>query len=145
MDEDEDVKNALTNYRTVAIVGLSGNPSRYSQQVAEFLQSRGWKIVPVNPFVDEVLGEKSHKSLSDLPDNLQKIVGVVDIFRKSQDVPPIVDQAIQLRRKNGKPDIMWMQLGIVNEEAAAEAREAGLIVIMDRCMKVEIERIEKGK
>jgi thioredoxin len=143
MDVEEEIKNALEKYRTVAVVGLSDNSSKASYIVAKFLKSKGWRIIPVNPFVDEVLGEKSYKSLLDLPEDFQKTVEVVDIFRPSKDVPPIVDQAIQLKNKNGKPHMVWMQLGIVNEEAAAKAREAGLTVIMNRCMKIEIERLEK--
>jgi thioredoxin len=143
MDVEEEIRNALEKYRTVAVVGLSDDPSKASHTVAKFLQSKGWRIIPVNPFVDHVLGEKSYKSLLDLPDDVQKTVEVVDIFRQPKDVPPVVDQAIQLKNKNGKPHMVWMQLGIVNEEAAAKAREAGLIVIMDRCMKIESERLEK--
>jgi thioredoxin len=143
MHVEEEINNALEKYRTVAVVGLSDNPSKASHMVAKYLHSKGWRIIPVNPFADHVLGEKSYKSLLDLPEDVQKTVEVVDIFRQSKDVPPVVDQAIQLKNKNGKPHIIWMQLGIVNEEAAAKAREAGLIVIMDRCMKIESERLEK--
>jgi thioredoxin len=143
MNVEEEIKNALEKHKTVAVVGLSDNPSKPSYIVAKFLKSRGWRIVPVNPFVEQVLGEKSYKSLLDLPEDVQKTVEVVDIFRPSKDVQPIVDQAIQLKNKNGKPHMIWMQLGIFNEEAAAKARETGLTVIMDRCMKIEIERLEK--
>jgi thioredoxin 1 len=129
----------------VAVVGLSGDPSKYSHVVARYLQSKGWHIVPVNPTVKEVLGEKSYPSLLDVPSDLQAEIEVVDIFRRSEDVPPIVDQAIQLRKKNGKPYVIWMQLEIVNEGAAKRAREAGMTVIMNQCMKMETERLEKGK
>jgi len=145
MNLDEGIEKVLTEYRTVAVIGLSADPSKYSNVVAKFLQSHRWRIIPVNPNVEEVLGEKSYKSLIDLPESLQKEVEVVDIFRRSEDVPPIVDQAIQLKKRNGKPYVVWMQLGIVNEEAAARARNAGLTVIMDRCMKVEVQRIESRK
>jgi len=145
MDTEDEIKNVLKKYRTVAIVGLSKDPAKDSYMVAQFLKSKGWRIIPINPFADEVLGEKCYKSLLDLPEDTQKTIEVVDIFRPSQDVPPIVDQAIQLKEKNGKPYMVWMQLGIVNEEAAARAREAGLTVVMDRCMKIESERLEKEK
>jgi thioredoxin 1 len=124
---------------------LSSDPAKDSYTVAQFLKLRGWRIIPVNPFATEILGEKSYKSLLDLPEDLQKAVEVVDIFRPSQDVPPIVDQAIELKNKNRKPYAVWMQLGIVNEEAAAEARKAGLTVIMDHCMRIESERLDKEK
>jgi predicted CoA-binding protein len=86
----------------------------------------------VNPFADEVLCEKSHKSLLDIPVETQKEIDMVDVFRPAKDVPPIVKQAIQLRKKYGKPRAFWMQLGIVNEKASATARKAGLTVIMNR-------------
>jgi len=145
MHADDEIKDVLEKYRTVAVVGLSRDSSKDSHMVAQFLKSRGWRIIPVNPFVDEVLGEKCYRSLLEMPEDVQKTIEVVDIFRPPQDVPSIVDQAIQLREKNGKPHVVWMQLGIVNEEAAARARKAGLTVIMDRCMKVESERLEKEK
>ena len=145
MNPEDDIERALTEYRTVAVVGLSADPSKYSHVVAEFLKSKGWRIIPVNPNVEEVLGEKSYKSLIDLPEPLQKELEVVNIFRRSEDVPAIVDQAIQLKERNGRPYVAWMQLGIVNEEAAARARRAGLAVIMDRCMKVEVQRLESGE
>jgi len=145
MSSDEEIKKILTEYRTVAVVGLSADSSKYSHLVAKFLQSKGWRIVPVNPNVEQVLGEKSYKSLVELPESIQKEIEVVDIFRRSEDVPPIVDQAIQLYMKNGKPYVVWMQLGIVNEDAAARARKAGLMVVMDKCMKVEFERLERQR
>jgi len=141
--EEDEIRDILEKYRTVAIVGLSSDSTKASHEVAEFLKTRGWRIIPVNPFATQILGEKSYKSLLDLPEDLQKTVEIVDIFRPSQDVPTIVDQAIELKNKNGKPYIIWMQLGIVNEEAAAKAHKAGLTVIMDHCMKIESERIEK--
>jgi len=145
VDAEDEIKNILEKYRTLAVVGLARDPSKDSYVVAQFLKSRGWRIIPVNPFADEILGEKCFKSLLDLPADIQKALEVVDIFRPSQDVPPIVDQAVQLKGKNGKPYVFWMQLGIVNEEAAARARSAGLTVVMDRCMKIESERLDKEK
>jgi len=142
---EDEIKGILERYRTVAVVGLSSDPAKDSHDVAKFLKSKGWQIIPVNPSATEILGEKAYKSLLDLPDDLQKTVEVVDIFRPSQDVPPIVDQAIELKNRNGKPYVVWMQLGIVNEEAAAKARAAGLTVIMNRCMRIETERIKNEK
>jgi len=145
MDAEKEIRYILEKYRIVAVVGLSSDSSKDSHVVAQFLKSRGWRIIPVNPFADQILGEKSFKSLLDLPEDIQKNIEVVDIFRPSKDVPSIVDQAIQLKKKNGKPHVVWMQLGIINEEAAARASEAGLTVIMDRCMKIESERLDKEK
>jgi len=145
MDAEDEIKNILGKYRTVAVVGLARDPSKDSYMVAQFLKSRGWCIIPVNPFAEEILGERCYKSLLDLPADIQKALEVVDIFRPSKDVAPIVDQAVQLKEKNGKPYVVWMQLEIVNKEAATRARRAGLTVVMDRCMKIESERLEKEK
>lgn len=145
MKVEQEIRDILNKYKTVAVVGISADPSKYSHIVAKYLQSKGWRIIPVNPNVTEVLGEKSYKSLLDLPERLQKEIEVVDIFRRPEDVPPVVDQAVQLKEKNGKPYVVWMQLEIVNEEAAARAQKAGLTVVMDKCMKMEIERLERDK
>lgn len=138
---DGTIRNVLTKYRVVAVVGLSRDPSKASYSVAEYLKDHGYRIIPINPTTNEVLGEKSHKSLLDMPLELQEAVEIVDIFRPSDDVPPIVEQTIQLKRTWGKPFVVWMQLGIVNEEAAAKAREAGITVVMDHCMMQEHKRL----
>ena len=114
--------------KTIAVVGLSSNPVRASHSVARYLQSKGYKIIPVNPNEKKVLGEKAYADLLSIPHK----VDVVNIFRKSEDVPPIVDQAIQIKAK-----VVWMQEGIVNEEAAKKANDAGLTVVMDKCMYKE--------
>jgi len=125
----------------VAVVGLSRDPDKASYRVAQYLQSVGYRIIPVNPFVDEVLGEKSFKSLLDVPEAIE----VVDIFRPSEAVPAIVEEAIQLKNRVGTPKVVWMQLGIVNEEAARRAKESGFTVVMDRCMMMEHKRLRHGK
>jgi len=133
----EEIKSVLESLRTVAVVGLSRNPAKASHQVAKYLMSVGYHIIPVNPFVDEVLGEKSYKCILDVPETID----VVDVFRPSTDVPAIVEDAIQLKNKVGPPKVIWMQLGIVNEEAARRAKEAGFIVVIDRCMMREHKRL----
>jgi uncharacterized protein len=135
------IRDILANTKTIVVVGLSNDPEKPSFRVAAFLKQHRYRIVPVNPLVDKVLGEKSYKSLLDIPKDIQLTVDVVDIFRKSEDVPPIVDQAIQLKVSLGRPLVVWMQLGIVNEEAAKAARQAGLFVVMDRCLMVEHYRL----
>jgi predicted CoA-binding protein len=132
---------ALLKLKTIAVVGLSKDPSKPSHDVAAYLKSHGYKIVPINPTVNEVLGERSHKSLLDLPEQLKREIEVVDIFRRAEDVPPIVEQAIELHRRFGKPKAVWMQLGIVNEDAAIKAKAEGILVVMDRCMKIERARV----
>ncbi len=122
-------------------MGLSRDHSKYSYEVAAYLKSQGFHIVPVNPFADEVLGEKSYKSLLEMPSEVNRTIEVVDVFRPSQDVPPIVKQAIELKRLFGVLKVVWMQLGIVNEDAAESAKRAGLAVVMDRCMLREHRRL----
>jgi len=122
----DDVQRILKQTKTIAVVGLSDKPDRDSYQIASYLQQQGYRIIPVNPRIKEVLGEKAYPSLRDVPDP----VDVVDIFRRSEDVPPIVEDAIAIGAK-----VVWMQAGIVNEEAAARAEAAGLAVIMDACMR----------
>ncbi len=135
------IKDILKKYKVIAVVGLSKEPEKDSYRVSAYLKQHGYRIVPVNPFADEVLGEKSYKSLLDLPPEIQKTIEIVDVFRPSKDVPPIVEQAIKLKQTYGKPFVVWMQLGIVNEEAAEAARRAGLIVVMDKCLMVEHHRL----
>ena len=133
----EEIESVLESYRTVAVVGLSRDPDKASYRVARYLQSVGYRIIPVNPFADEILGEKCYKSLLEVPDTID----IVDIFRPSEDVPAIVDEAITIKNRVGSPNVIWMQLGIVNEEAAKRAREAGFTVVVDRCMMIEHRRL----
>jgi predicted CoA-binding protein len=132
-----DAVEKVLQYRTVAIVGLSRSADKDSYKVAEFLKSKGYRIIPINPNAEEILGEKAYSSLKDLPENLKASIEVVDIFRKSEDVPPIVEEAVEIRKKYGRLKAIWMQEGVVNKEAAQAAEDAGLIVIMDRCMMKE--------
>ena len=134
---DDSYLTILRTARTVAVVGLSPNPERPSHRVARYLQGQGYRIVPVNPTVESVLGERSYPSLAEIPEP----VDVVDVFRRSEEVPPLVEEAIRIRAK-----AVWMQEGVVHEEAAAKARAAGLAVVMDRCMLKEHERLrQEGK
>lgn len=118
----------LKTSRVVAVVGLSAKPERPSYVVASYLKKNGYKIIPVNPQVEEVLGEVSYPDLSSIPEP----VDVVDIFRRSEEVLPIVEGAIKIGAK-----AVWMQEGVVNEEAATRAKEAGLKVVMDKCLRKE--------
>jgi hypothetical protein len=126
------IEEILKGYRTIAIVGVSPRPERFSYQVAQYLKEQGYKIIPVNPAAAEVLDEKSYPSLRDIPEP----VDVVDIFRRPEDVPPIVEDAIAIGAK-----VVWMQEGISHEEAARRAESAGLKVVMDHCMKKEHRRL----
>lgn len=137
MSQSDPVLEILARHKIIAVVGLSRDPSKDSYRVAEYLKSNGYRIIPVNPHVDEILGEKCYASLRTMPENLQRTVEVVDIFRLSQDVPPIVKEAIELKAKYGRPYAVWMQSGIENAEAAQLAREAGMQVVMNTCMMIE--------
>ena len=137
------IREILTKYQTVAVVGVSRDSSKDSHMVAKYLKKNGFRIVPINPFVDEILGEKSYRSLLKTPTNVQRVLEIVDIFRPAKDIPPIVDQTIELKKKLGNPRVIWMQLGIVNEEAAKRARNASLTVVMDKCMMIEHKRLSR--
>lgn len=140
---DVDVGALLSKRRVIAVVGLSRNPSKDSYRVAEYLKSRGHRIIPVNPFASEILGERAYPSLSAVPEELKQQIDIIDIFRPSSDVLPVVEEAVEIRKKYGKPDVIWMQEGIVNEEAADLARKAGMKVIMDLCIMTESRKLEK--
>jgi len=140
----EEGLKSLLDVKVIAVVGMSKDPSKYGHRVGAYLKGHGYRIIPVNPFADEVLGEKSYRSLLDIPEGLQDKVELVDIFRPSEDIPAIVEQAAELRRRHGKLRGIWMQLGIVNERAAESARKAGLEVVMDKCIMVEHRRFSGG-
>jgi predicted CoA-binding protein len=125
------VFDILTKYKTIAVVGLSSNPARPSYGVTEYMQGSGYHIIPVNPNETDVLGEPSYANLDEVPQKIE----IVDIFRRTEDVPPVVDAAIRSGAK-----VIWMQQGIANEPAAERARAAGLTVVMDACILVEHRR-----
>jgi len=126
------IASVLRSARTIAVVGLSSKRYRPSHGVAEYMQSSGYRIIPVNPFETEVLGEKTYPELDRVPET----VDIVDIFRRSEFVPEIVEAAIRIGAR-----AIWMQEGVVHEEAAAKARAAGLEVVMDRCILKEHRRL----
>jgi uncharacterized protein len=131
VNDDTCVGEIIKGARTIAVVGLSANPDRPSHDVAGYLKRAGFTIIPVNPSLTEVLGEKCYPSLRGVP----VPIDIVDCFRRSEDIPAIVEEAIAVGAK-----CVWMQSGIVNEAAAKRARDAGLSVVMDRCLKVEHRR-----
>jgi len=128
----EDLRQILATARTVAVVGLSDKPQRPSHEVAAYLQAEGYRIIPVNPMITRVLGENAYSSLRAIAEPID----VVDIFRRPEFVPAIVEDAIAIGAK-----VMWMQLGIVHEEAAERARAAGLTVVMNTCMATTHDRL----
>jgi predicted CoA-binding protein len=128
MNESEQITELLKKSKNIAVVGLSSSPMRPSYGVSAYLQSQGYKIIPVNPEIKGALGEKAYASLSEVPEKID----IVDIFRRSEFVPSLVDEAIRL-----KPAAIWMQEGVQHEAAAEKARKAGILVVQDRCLLKE--------
>lgn len=124
----ERIKEILAGAGNIAIVGLSDKPDRVSYMIAEALQKRGYRIIPVNPNATEILGETCYPSLSDIPEPID----IVNVFRRSETVVPVAEEAVKI-----KANVFWLQQDIINEEAGRIAKEGGLEVIMDRCIKVE--------
>ncbi|MFG1530303.1 MAG: CoA-binding protein [Thermoplasmata archaeon] len=133
--DDAQLRELLQRSRTVAVVGLSDKPDRDSNQVARYLQSNGYRVIPVNPMAPEILGEKSYPSVTAIPDEIR--VDLVDIFRRSDQVEPVVAEALD------RPEVLgiWMQLGVAHPAAAARARAAGRVVVEDRCVMQEHRRL----
>ena len=135
MDDDDKIRRILRHSRTIAVVGLSAQWHRPSFFAAKYLQEHGYRVVPVNPMYEEVLGEKCFKSLRDIPFP----VDVVDCFRKSGEIPALAEEAIAMKAK-----VLWMQLGVESAPARAKAEAAGLAVVENRCMKIEHGRFFGG-
>lgn len=131
---EQDIKRILETCRTIAVVGLSHRPFRASHGVSLYMQQQGYRIIPVNPEETEVLGEKAYARLEDVPERID----LVDIFRRSEFVAPIVDSAIRVGAK-----AVWMQEGVEDAQAAGKARAAGLLVVMDRCILKEHRRFSR--
>jgi hypothetical protein len=125
------IKEILTPPKTIAVIGLSDKPARPSYQVAEYLQNQGFKIIPVNPTVDKVLGEKSYPSITDIPDDIK--IDIVDIFRKPEAVPEIIEEIVSL----GIKPFIWMQEGVISPEGQSLAQQNGMSVVMNFCIKKE--------
>ena len=135
MDDINALRRILRENKVIAVVGLSADWFRPSYFAAKYMQEHGYRVIPVNPKYTEVLGEKCYRSLSDI----HQPVDLVDVFRKTADVMPIAEEAIRIGAK-----VLWQQLGVRNEEAAAKARAAGLETVMDRCVKIEHGRLFGG-
>jgi predicted CoA-binding protein len=128
------LKQILQTTRTIASVGLSSNPDKESYQIVSYLKGRRYRILPVNPTAELILNEKTYPDLLAIPETEK--VDVVQIFRRPEDVPPVVEQAIKIGAK-----VVWMQVGVINAEAAEVAKVAGLEVVMNRCMRAEHQRL----
>lgn len=135
LPSDAELRSLLGEARTIAIVGLSSKAHRDSFEIGEYLQAKGYRIVPVNPKEIEVLGERAYATLDDVPDEIE--IDVVDVFRRAQDTPPIAEAAV---RRGAK--VLWLQDGIVNQDARRIAEAAGLTVIMGVCIRTTRKRLE---
>ena len=133
---DAELRSILGDARTIAVVGLSSNPFKDSFEVAEYLRSKGYRIVPVNPNETEVLGETAYPSLLDVPKDIR--IDVVDVFRRAADTPPVAEQAVRVGAK-----VLWLQDGIVNEDARRIAEDGGLTVIMGVCIRTTNRRLQR--
>ena len=131
--EQQSVEHILANYRTVAVVGLSPKPHRASFEVSQYMQQQGWRIIPINPNASEILGEKAYPTLAEAAQH--ETIELVNVFRNSADVPPVVDDAIAIGAK-----AVWLQLGITHDAATAQARAAGLLTVQNKCLLVEHRR-----
>ena len=135
MDDINTLRRILRESKVIAVVGLSADWFRPSYFAAKYMQEHGYRVIPVNPMYEEILGEKSYKSVRDIPEK----VDIVDCFRKSADIPPIAEDAVAIGAK-----VLWMQLGVHNAGARARAEAAGLEVVEDRCVKIEHGRFFGG-
>ena len=127
----DEISDILKNYKRVAVIGMSKNPEKDAYRIPEFLMKKGFEVIPVNPTADEILGKKSYKKLTDVPGE----VDIVDVFRPSEDVPNYVEDVIKV-----KPKVFWEQLGIHHPEAEEKIAAAGIKVVYNRCMKVEVNK-----
>jgi predicted CoA-binding protein len=132
---DATLRSILSQTRTIAVVGLSSKPHRDSHGVARYLQHQGYKVVPVNPNETEVLGETAYPSLLDVPTDVA--IDIVDVFRKAEETPPVAEQAVSIGAR-----VLWLQEGIVSDEARRIAEEGGLTVVMDLCIRTTRARLE---
>lgn len=132
--DDQRIADLLRETKNIAVVGISDDPSRASNEVSQYLQSQGYEIVPINPKIKNVLGRNAHASLLDV----EGPVDIVDVFRRSEQVSEVVDQVLQMQQK---PKAVWIQLGIVNDEQCKRIEEAGIMAIQDACIKVEHRRL----
>jgi len=137
VNDAEEIRRALEDAETVAVVGCSPNPARPSHTIARYLQERGYRVIPVNPGHREILGERCYRSLTEIPGDVR--VDIVDVFRRSSEVGPVADAAIA--RGTG---FFFMQQGVVDKEAAERLEKAGIPVAMDRCILIERERMAQG-
>jgi len=126
----------MRRYRVIAVVGASKNPAKEAHTVPLYLKAEGYRLIPINPSADEILGEKAYPSLSGLPESLAKQVEVVEVFRPSEELPEVARQVVELRKQHQRPFVFWSQLGLENEEAKEILNGNGVPYVMNECMRV---------
>ena len=137
-------EEVMRTRRTIAVVGASKNPEKEANMVPLYLRQHGYRVVPVNPSADQIVGEKAYPSLDAIPDDLAKAVEVVDVFRPSEELPQVARQVAELARRTGRTYVFWAQLGLKSDEAMAVLEGAGLPYVMDACMKIVHESLTSG-
>jgi predicted CoA-binding protein len=133
MEEDSIIEHILKNYKNIATIGFSKDPTKPAHLVPKFLIQKGYNVIPINPTVSEILGRRAYKSLLEVPERVE----VVQVFRPPNEIPKVVDEVLERLKQKGDVKVLWLQEGIRNDEAANKAKSAGLIVIQDRCMYKE--------
>jgi hypothetical protein len=141
LNEEQEAKIILNKFRTIAVVGCSRDPRKDAQSVPKFMKENGYRIVPVNPNADMLLGEKCYPGLLQIPDSIAKNIEVVDVFRPSEEAVDVVKQAVDLKVRFGKLKAVWLQQGIASKQAADLARKYGLLIVMDKCMRTEYRKM----
>jgi len=129
-------REVLRKYKTIAVVGASKNPQKDANTVLQFMKDHGYKIIPINPTADEIVGEKAYPSLMDLPSDLASKVELVDVFRPSGVLPQLAEQVVHMHRKYGRPFVFWAQLGLENEEATQILSKSQIPYIMNACLRI---------
>jgi len=136
-----DPVDVMKKYKFIAVVGASKNPEKEANTVPGFLNDHGYTIVPVNPTADSILGLRAYPTLGDIPEDIAKKVDVVEVFRPSEELPQVARQVAEMKKKTGRPFVFWGQLGLENEEAKEILVKAGVEYVMDRCMRVEHNKV----
>lgn len=129
-------REVVKKYKTIAVVGASKNPEKDAYTVPQYMKEHGYRIIPVNPTADQILGQKAYPSLLDLPPELAKQVELVDVFRPSEELPQVAQQVIEMRKKYGRPFVFWSQLGLENEEAKRMLSKNGIPYVMNSCLRI---------
>ena len=129
-------REVLQKYKVIAVVGASKNASKDANTVPQFMKDHGYKIVPVNPTADEIVGEKVYPTLMDIPSDIAATIDIVDVFRPSEELPQVAQQVVEMHQKSGRPFVFWAQLGLVNEEAKRILSENKIPYVMNACLRV---------